>query len=135
MPVRVIGSHSGLSMGFYGTSHHALEDIGMMRSVADLTVVNATDANHLRAVLRASVDHPGAMYIRGRGRDPVVHEDVPVDFSFGKAARLREGADLTIIACGAEVKPSLDAAETLTREGFSVRVVDMHTNDLLFCEP
>lgn len=128
MPVRVIGSHSGMSMGFYGTSHHALEDIGMMRPVADLTVVNATDANHLRAILRASVYHPGAMYIRlGRGRDPVVYEDVSADFAFGKAARLREGSDLTIIACGAQVKPSLDAAEALAGEGVAVRVVDMHT--------
>ena len=104
MPVRVIGTHSGMSMGFYGTSHHALEDIAMMRAVADLTVVCATDANHLRAILRASVDHPGAMYIRlGRGRDPEVYPDVP-DITFGRAIRLREGADLTIFATGSQVR-------------------------------
>jgi transketolase len=74
LPVRIIGTHSGISMGFYGTSHHATEDLGMLRTVANLTVVCTTDANHLRAVLRASLDHPGAIYIRlGRGRDPEVY--------------------------------------------------------------
>jgi transketolase len=128
MPVRVIGHHSGISMGFYGTSHHALEDLGMMRTIADLTVVSAADSNALRAVLRASVDHPGAMYIRlGRGRDPDVYPAPPADFRFGKAIRLREGSDLTIIACGTLVRPSLDAAERLAEDGLSLLVVDMHT--------
>jgi len=128
MPVRVIGTHSGMSMGYYGTSHHALEDIGMLRPVADLTIVSAADANQLRAILRASLDHPGAMYIRlGRGRDPVVYDEVPADFAFGRSRRLREGSDLTILTYGSEVRPSLDAAEALAAEGISARVVDMHT--------
>jgi len=115
-------------MGFYGTSHHALEDLGMMRTIADLTIVSAADSNALRAVLRASLDHPGAMYIRlGRGRDPEVYPEVPAGFRFGRAIRLREGRDLAIITCGTEVRPSLDAAGILEAEGLSVRVVDMHT--------
>jgi transketolase len=127
MPVRIVGHHSGMSMGFYGTSHHALEDIGVLRTFAELTVVCATDANHLRAVLRASVDHPGAMYIRlGRGRDPEVYPTVP-ELTFGKAIRLREGVDLTIFATGSEVHPALEAAAILADEGVSARVVDMHT--------
>ncbi|MGP2491989.1 transketolase family protein [Mesorhizobium sp. PUT5] len=128
MKVRIIAHHSGISMGFYGTSHHALEDIGMMRTIADLTVVCAADANQLRAVLRASLEHPGAMYIRlGRGRDAEVYSEVPADFRIGKAAKLREGRDLTIIATGSQVHASLAAAERLEAEGRSVRVVDMHT--------
>ena len=128
MPVRAVGHHSGISMGFYGTSHHATEDLGMMRTIAGLTVVCATDANHLRAVLRASVDHPGAMYIRlGRGRDPDVYESVPADLRFGKAITLRDGKDLTLIATGSEVHPSLEAAAMLEADGLSVRVLDMHT--------
>jgi transketolase len=128
MPVRVVGHHSGISMGFYGTSHHATEDLGMMRTIAGLTVVCATDANHLRAVLRASVDHPGAMYIRlGRGRDPDVYAQVPDDLVFGKAIQLRDGTDLTIIATGSQVHPSLEAAAMLEADGLSVRVLDMHT--------
>jgi transketolase len=127
MPVRVVGHHSGMSMGFYGTSHHSLEDLGIMRSIADLTVVCATDAQHLRAVLRASLDHPGAMYIRlGRGRDPQVYADVP-DIRIGTAQRLREGSDLTVIATGSEVRPALDAADLLAAKGYSTRVVDMFT--------
>lgn len=127
LPVRVLGHHSGMSMGFYGTSHHALEDLAMMRTIAGLTVVCTTDANHLRAVLRASLDHPGAMYIRlGRGRDPEVYAQVP-ELAFGKAIRLREGADLTIIATGAQVRAALDAAESLAEQGIQARVVDMFT--------
>ncbi|MET0169391.1 MAG: transketolase C-terminal domain-containing protein, partial [Aliihoeflea sp.] len=128
MPVRVLGHHSGISMGFYGTSHHSTEDLGMMRTIADLTVVCAADANQLRAILRASVDHPGAMYIRlGRGRDAPIYDEVPADFAFGKAATLREGSDLTIIATGSQVHASLAAADRLAEEGIKVRVVDMHT--------
>jgi len=127
MPVRIVGHHSGMSMGFYGTSHHALEDLGVLRTFAELTVVCATDANHLRAVLRASVDHPGAMYIRlGRGRDPEVYPTVP-DLTFGRAIRLRDGQDLTIFATGSEVHPALEAAAILADEGINARVVDMHT--------
>ena len=128
MKVRVVGHHSGISMGFYGTSHHSTEDLGMMRTIADLTVVCAADANQLRAILRASVEHPGAMYIRlGRGRDAPVYDEVPSDFAFGKAIRLREGTDLTIITTGSQVHASLAAADRLAEEGISVRVVDMHT--------
>lgn len=134
MKVRIVGSHSGMSMGFYGSSHHALEDLGMLRCMADLTVVCATDANHLRGILRASVDHPRAMYIRlGRGRDPVVYDEVP-KIEFGRAIRLREGEDLTIIACGSQVRASLDAAEKVAEQGLTVRVVDMFTLDRMDTE-
>jgi transketolase len=128
MPVRVIGHHSGMSMGFYGTSHHALEDLGMLRTIAELTIVSAADANHLRAILRASVDHPGAIYIRlGRGRDPEVYAEVPRDYRIGQATTLRDGKDITIITNGTTVRATLDAAAVLAGEGSSVRVIDMHT--------
>ncbi|MEU6262848.1 transketolase family protein [Saccharopolyspora shandongensis] len=127
LPVRIVGHHSGMSMGFYGTSHHSLEDLGMMRTIADLTVVCATDANHLRALLRLSLHHPGAMYLRlGRGRDPEVYETVP-DLEPGRAETVRHGSDLTIIATGSEVHPALEAAEILAAQGVSTRVVDMWT--------
>jgi transketolase len=128
MKVRLIGHHSGMSMGFYGTSHHALEDLAITRTIADMTVICATDANHLRAILRASVDHPGAMYIRlGRGRDPEVYPEVPANFRIGKAATLRKGEDITIITCGSEVRASVDAAELLAKQGIEARIIDMHT--------
>jgi transketolase len=115
-------------MGYYGSSHHALEDIAAMRAVADLTVACATDGNQLRAMVRASLDLPGALYLRlGRGRDPEVYSTVPDDFVFGRANKLRDGEDVTIIATGSEVHPALAAAESLTVSGRSVRVLDMHT--------
>lgn len=127
-PVRIVGHHSGMSMGFYGTSHHSLEDLGILTTIANLAVVAVSDANHLRAVLRASLDYPGAMYIRlARGRDPQVYATVP-DLRIGQAIRLREGSDLTIIATGSQVRPALDAASRLAEtDGVSTRVVDMHT--------
>jgi transketolase len=132
MPVRLLAHHSGMSLGYYGTSHHALEDIAVTRAIADLAVVCATDANQLRAILRRSLEWPGAMYIRlGRGRDPEVYREVPEDLQVGTAMRLRDGADLTIIATGSEVRACLDAAESLAADGVQARVVDMHTIDPL----
>jgi transketolase len=128
MPVRILAHHSGISLGFYGTSHHALEDLAAMRAIANLIVACAADGNQLRAMLRASLDVPGAIYIRlGRGRDPEVYPAVPQDFAFGRAIRLREGSDATIIATGSEVYPALAAADILAERGLAVRVVDMHT--------
>jgi transketolase len=128
MPVRILAHHSGISLGYYGTSHHALEDFAAMRAIANLVVASAADGNQLRAMLRASLTVPGAMYIRlGRGRDPEVYSEVPASFTFGQASRLRDGTDATIIATGSEVYPALRAAELLAADGRSVRVVDMHT--------
>lgn len=128
VPVRLLAHHSGMSLGFYGTSHHSLEDLAIMRSIAELTVVCAADAGQLRAILRASLAHPGPMYIRlGRGRDPQVYPSPPDDFQIGRAARLREGSDITLIATGSQVHPSLAAADALQATGISARVVDMHT--------
>jgi len=132
MPVRLLAHHSGMSLGYYGTSHHALEDLAVTRAIADLTVVCAADANELRAILRLSLDRPGVMYIRlGRGRDPEVYDAVPEELEIGKAIRLREGTDLTIVATGSEVRASLDAAASLEEDGIHARVVDMHTVDPL----
>lgn len=128
MAVRILAHHSGMSLGYYGSSHHALEDLAAMRAVADLTVACAADGNQLRAMLRASLDRPGAMYLRlGRGRDPEVYSSVPDDFEFGRAIRLREGTTATIIATGSEVHASLAAADALVDRGLVVRVLDMHT--------
>jgi transketolase len=128
MPVVMLAHHAGISLGYYGTSHHAVEDIGVMRTIAGLTVVCAADANALRAIIRASLDVEGPVYIRmGRGRDPEVYPAVPSEFVFGRAHRLRDGRDLTLLATGSEVFASLEAADLLSADGISARVVDMHT--------
>ncbi len=128
MPVVMLAHHAGISLGYYGTSHHSLEDIGVMRTIAGLTVVSAADANELRAVIRASLGLDGPLYVRmGRGRDPEVYPDVPPHFEFGRAIRLRDGRDVTIVATGSEVFASLEAAGLLLADGITARVVDMHT--------
>ncbi|MGI9006664.1 MAG: transketolase family protein [Streptosporangiaceae bacterium] len=127
-PVRILAHHSGMSMGYYGSSHHSLEDIAIMRSIAGLTVTCVCDGNQLRAALRASLHHPDPIYLRlGRGRDPEVYPEVPADFQFGRARLLRDGGDLTIFATGSEVWPALQAAGMLSGRGIEARVVDMHT--------
>ncbi|OMH37969.1 transketolase family protein [Motiliproteus sp. MSK22-1] len=127
-PVRLIGHHSGISMGFYGTSHHATEDLAIMRSIPDLTVINPADSASLAAAIRASVDHPHPIYFRmSRGQEPEVYEATSLNFEIGKAIEHSQGEDLTLIACGIEVHPALEAAKVLRSRGVSVGVIDMHT--------
>lgn len=126
-PVRLIGHHTGISLGFYGTSHHATEDIGTMRSIADLAVISPADGPQLYAALKATIHHPEPIYFRiGRGREPDVYtKDTP--FVLGKAIEHSIGEELTIIACGLPVHPSLEAAKRLNAAGRSVGVIDMAT--------
>jgi transketolase len=127
LPVRLIGHHAGISLGFYGTSHHATEDIAIMRSIADLTVVSPADGAQFAAAIRASMTWPQPIYFRiARGHDPVVYEK-PAPFEFGKAIVHEEGEDLTIIACGTMVHPALEAVKRLRGVGRSVGFIDMHT--------
>ncbi|WP_296736720.1 transketolase C-terminal domain-containing protein [Mesorhizobium sp.] len=124
-PVRLIGHHTGISLGFYGTSHHATEDIAIMRSIADLAVVSPADGPQLEAAIRASADYDKPIYFRiGRGRDPVVYSGTPT-FAFAKAHEHLKGEELTIIACGMAVHGALDAARAMNAEGRSVGVIDM----------
>lgn len=127
LPVRLIGHHTGISLGFYGTSHHATEDISVMRAIAGLTVVSPADGEQLRSALRASAQWPEPIYFRiGRGRDvPVYEPDAP--FVYGRGIEHRQGSDVTIVACGSLVAPSLAAADALRAEGIRAGVIDMPT--------
>lgn len=127
LPVRMIGHHTGFSLGFYGTSHHATEDISTTRAIAGLTVVSPSDGHQLRAAIRASTDWDEPIYFRiGRGRDPQVYES-DVEFVYGRGIEHSAGTDLTFVACGSLVHPALEAAKVLRDEGISVGVVDMPT--------
>lgn len=129
LPVRLIGHHSGMTMGFYGTSHHSLEDLGILRTIAGLVIVCPADGAALEAALRSTVDHPGPIYFRvGRGREQRVYHDWRhVHFQLGKANRLADGEDLTIMATGTMVGPAQRAVEKLRAEGIHARLLDMHT--------
>ncbi|MBL1405388.1 MAG: transketolase [Hyphomicrobiales bacterium] len=126
-PVRMIGHHTGISMGFYGTSHHATEDISTMRALADLTVVSPSDGAQFRQLLRHSATYPEPIYFRiGRGHDPVIYEPEE-KFELGKAKVHGFGEDITIIACGMAVYGAKQAVEALNVAGHSAGLVDMHT--------
>jgi transketolase len=127
-PVRLVGHHAGIVFGFYGTSHHATEDIAIMRTIANMTVVAPADHVALGALMRAYRDHPLPVYFRmGRGREPIVYDEGDERIRPGKAVVHATGADLTIIATGTSVYPSLRAAEELRAAGHDVGVIDMHT--------
>jgi transketolase len=127
LPVRLIGHHSGITLGFYGTSHHATEDLAVMRAIAGLTVIAPADPASLGAALRAAADYPEPIYFRiGRGREPAIYA-ADLDYEIGRAIEHGSGSDLTIVATGSMVHPSLEAAAALRDEGHSVGVIDMHT--------
>lgn len=127
LPVRLIGHHTGIALGFYGTSHHATEDISTMRAIAGLTVVSPADGPQLRAAIRASASWPEPIYFRiSRGRDPQIYDDDTV-FEFGKGIEHERGTDVTFVACGTLVHPALEAAARLRAAGISAGVVDMPT--------
>jgi transketolase len=124
LPVRVLAHHAGIAMGFYGTSHHATEDIAITRSIAGMTVVAPCDANSTRAVLRATVDTPGPVYVRlGRGREREVHA-APPELATGEPIPVRDGDDVTLVATGIGVRAALQAADLLAAEGVAARVLD-----------
>lgn len=125
--VRMVGTHSGIAMGFYGTSHHCNEDIGLLRAIANLVVMAPCDANSIRAALPATLDHDGPIYFRvGRGREPVVYDAVP-DWRIGGSHTLRDGRHATVLAIGNLVHAALEAHDILAKEGIKLRVVDCYS--------
>ena len=126
----VIGAAaSGVSLGVAGGTHHALEDIALMRSLPNMTVIVPADIDEAYRATLATLEIDGPVYMRlgGRVEEPAVYPDADAPFELGKAAQLRAGNDVTVIACGALVEPALRAADALKQEGIAVRVLNMHT--------
>ena len=125
--VKIGCSHAGPSCGEDGGSHQAVEDIGLMRMLPNMTVLVPADANEMEKAVFAAATWEGPVYIR-TGRLPTdicIPEDM--GFEIGKANLLRDGGDVAIIACGIMVPQALLAAEALAEKGVSARVIDMHT--------
>jgi transketolase len=125
----VIGAAaSGVSLGVAGGTHHSLEDLAVMRSFPNMTVIVPADVNEAYKATLATLDIDGPVYMRlgGRVEEPPVG-DPDAAFKVGKATTLRSGNDLAVIACGALVAMALEAADTLKNEGIGVRVINMHT--------
>ena len=128
LPVKIIATHAGISFGHAGTTHHCTEDFAIMRAIPNMTVICPADGIETSMAVRACMEVDGPVYMRiGRGFEPPCYENEEYDFQIGKAVTMREGSDLTIIACGIAVLQSLNAAKTLAEEGINVRVVNMHT--------
>jgi transketolase len=125
--VKICASHAGLTLGEDGATHQILEDIGLMKMLPGMTVINTCDYNQTKAATLAIADHHGPVYLRfGR---PVVPNFMPADepFVIGKAIVLQEGTDVTIIATGHLVWEALLAAEALAEKGISAEVINIHT--------
>ncbi len=125
--VKICASHAGLTLGEDGATHQILEDIGLMRMLPGMTVINPCDYNQTKAATLAIADWQGPVYLRfGR---PKVANFTPENqtFEIGKALQLTEGKDVTVVATGHLVWTALEAAEMLEKEGVSVEVINIHT--------
>jgi transketolase len=125
----VIGAAaSGISLGVAGGTHHALEDLALMRSLPNMTVIVPADVNEAYQAALATLDIDGPVYLRlgGRAEEPPVG-DPEAPFRLGKAVQLRPGKDVAVIACGALVEMAVRASDVLKKEGIGVRVLNMHT--------
>jgi len=126
--VKIVASHGGITVGPDGGSHQAIEDIGLMRILPNMTVIIPADAEEMRQVVYKVLEHNGPVYIRGsRVKFPVIHNNSNYKFEIGKGEVLREGNDLTIVAIGLMVSFALKAAEILSQQGIKIRVINMAT--------
>ena len=125
--VKICASHAGLTLGEDGATHQILEDIGMMKMLPGMTVINPCDFNQTKAATIAIAEHNGPVYLRfGRPSVPIF---TPADqkFEIGKAIQLTEGTDVTIVATGHLVWEALEASKVLHEKGISAEVINIHT--------
>ena len=125
--VKIVSVGGGLSYGQLGATHHATEDLAVMRALPGMTVIAPADPVETALAVRAAYEHPDPVYLRlNRAGDPVVHRTAP-EFRLGQAISVRSGNDVTLIACGGIVPNALAAAEVLAAEGIECSVLSMHT--------
>lgn len=125
--VKICASHAGLTLGEDGATHQILEDIGLMKMLPGMTVINPCDYNQTKAATIAIADHEGPVYLRfGRPGWPIfMPEDQP--FEIGKALIMKEGKDVTIFATGHLVWKAVEATRILEKQGISVELINIHT--------
>ena len=125
--VKICASHAGVTLGEDGATHQVLEDIGMMKMLPNMVVINPCDYNQTKAATIAIADYDGPVYLRfGRPKVPNFTPDNQT-FEIGKAISLQKGTDITIVATGHLVWEALEAARNLINEGISVEVINIHT--------
>jgi len=127
-PVRICASHAGLTLGEDGATHQILEDIGLMKMLPGMTVINPCDFNQTKAATKAIANHPGPVYLRfGRPKWPNFTPEDGSGFVIGKAQVLAQGTDVTLFACGHMVWKTIEAAKILAQQGISAEVINVHT--------
>ncbi|MGN2337156.1 transketolase family protein [Clostridium cagae] len=126
--VKVCATHAGLTVGEDGASHQSVEDISLMRSIPNMTVINPADAIETEAVILAVAEYNGPCYVRlGRLAVENVNDNANYKFEIGKGVTLANGNDVTIVATGIMVKLALEAKEELAKDGIDARVINIHT--------
>ena len=126
--VKIGATHAGISVGEDGATHQCNEDIALMRTIPGMTVIVPSDDVEAKAAVRAAYEYEGPVYMRfGRLAVPVFNDPDAYEFEIGKGVLLREGTDVTIVACGLMVQEALAAAETLAEKGVSAEVINIHT--------
>ena len=126
--VKIGATHAGISVGEDGATHQCLEDIGIMRTIPNMIIINPADDVEARAAVEAAVKHNGPVYLRfGRLGVPVIFDEDTYKFEIGKGIQLKDGKDVTIIATGLMVEKAITAAQMLEEKGIDARVINIHT--------
>lgn len=126
--VKIVGTHAGVSVGKDGATHQCLEDIGILRTVPNMTIICPADAAETYHALKAALEHRGPVYLR-LGRLPVetVHDSDNYQFELGRGVLVQPGSDATIVTTGLMLQEALKAREELLQDGIEVRIVRIHT--------
>ncbi|MBQ3181416.1 MAG: transketolase family protein, partial [Clostridia bacterium] len=126
--VKIGATHAGISVGEDGATHQCLEDIGIMRTIPNMVIINPADKAEAILAVEAAIKHDGPVYLRfGRLAVPEVFDRDTYKFEIGKGVELKDGTDVTIIATGLLVPEAIAASEQLAKEGISARVINMAT--------
>ena len=125
---KILGSHGGITLGKDGPTQMGIEDLALMGGLPTMVILVPSDPSSMHAAVRAATDHVGPVFLRSsRVSMPKIYPQENPPFEIGKANTVRQGDDLTIIACGLMVGMALDAAADLSKEGIQARVLDLHT--------
>ncbi|OOM81196.1 transketolase family protein [Clostridium sp. BL-8] len=126
--VKICATHAGLTVGEDGATHQSIEDISLMRSIPNMTVINPADAVETEAAILAIAEYKGPCYVRlGRLAVSTINDAESYKFEIGKGITLSEGNDVTIVATGMMVELALEAKEVLSKDGINARVINIHT--------
>ncbi|WP_294372324.1 transketolase family protein [uncultured Clostridium sp.] len=126
--VKICATHAGLTVGEDGATHQSVEDISLMRSIPNMTVINPADAVETEAAILAVAEYDGPCYVRlGRLAVETINDAENYKFEIGKGVTLAEGSDVTIVATGMMVQLALEAKKELSKEGINARIINIHT--------